>query len=213
MSEVKRPSGMYGALGRLNRELHLLRQRAHEPSMRDLEKDSDHAFSYATAHDIFSKNKLPNGKHLMKIVELLAGRVRGIDVDAELDRFDKLWAAAVAERDRPTRSIPSDEYEDAKTFYARIIQERLDDWMNRADLTTDQLLEKMDQRSSIVTPEISPHAMAEILDGERLPTRDEFRSLVYVLTLTPDERAESEELLTLAEKEHEAAVAGRSFEH
>ncbi|MCX5256827.1 hypothetical protein OOK27_22285 [Streptomyces canus] len=84
-----------GALQDLIRELHTLHQRAGYPSARDLRPTAGGAVSHTKIHHTFTKPALPSWGALDMVVEQLAIRARPrIDVEAEINRFKKLWDAA-----------------------------------------------------------------------------------------------------------------------
>lgn len=86
--------GATGALKRLNDELHLLHARAGWPSVRIMAKAC--GCGPNIVQRVFSTPVVPKLPILLDVVEYLAKECRKVDPDAECDRFDALWQAALA---------------------------------------------------------------------------------------------------------------------
>src|SRR3954447_15844497 len=86
-----------GPLQELIKELHTLHRLAGWPSVREMAKYQD--FTYATVHDVFTRvhERAPRPDVVIHVVGFLAARVRRMDVEEAIDRFDAMWRAA-AER-------------------------------------------------------------------------------------------------------------------
>ena len=106
MAQLPRPVLLPGNLRDLVSELHSLHARAGWPSTREMAQGQP--FSHATVHDLFTKTTAPPRLPiLLAIVDRLASAVRGADVEAIIDKFDRLWSAAVADPFTPP-TLPDD---------------------------------------------------------------------------------------------------------
>ena len=94
MPPLPMPDLRPGKLSDLVKDLHDLHRLASWPSVRDMAKGQ--TFSYATVHDLFTKprDRAPQAGVLLSVVEYLASRVRKLDVEQTVDRFDEKWRAA-----------------------------------------------------------------------------------------------------------------------
>jgi hypothetical protein len=83
-----------GNLQELVKELHELHRRAGWPSVREMAKGK--TFTYALVHDLFTRTskQAPRMDVTLQVVHFLACRVRKLDLDKTLDRFDALWQEA-----------------------------------------------------------------------------------------------------------------------
>ncbi|MFF3326432.1 caspase domain-containing protein [Streptomyces sp. NPDC002889] len=95
---LAKPALEEGALKDLNDALHDLLRKAGRPSTReiaaDLEGELDPPPSHTRVYDLFTKGRLPDWRLTMCVVEVLANRARGLDPQAEGDRFHHLWTVA-----------------------------------------------------------------------------------------------------------------------
>ncbi|WP_190039850.1 caspase family protein [Streptomyces fructofermentans] len=114
---LARPELPQGARKDLSDALHNLLRHAGRPSTRDIAaalKDLLHPPpSHTRVHDLFTHPRVPDWQLTMCVVQVLAGRARGLDESDECDRFDQLWALAdeelvldplATESDRPTQT-------------------------------------------------------------------------------------------------------------
>lgn len=96
----KRPTTPSGPLSELNRALHELHHRAGWPSSREIRRALDAKgvlISHTKVHDTLTKPALPTKGAVEMITEVLAEKVRGADVNAEIDRILGLWQEASLE--------------------------------------------------------------------------------------------------------------------
>lgn len=98
MPPLRRPSLPPGDLQKLNEALNDLHLAAGWPSVREMASALDKKFSYPVIHDVFSKatGRAPRLDVLLEVVEYLASRVRKLDVEETVDRFDAMWRKAAA---------------------------------------------------------------------------------------------------------------------
>lgn len=105
----KRPTLPPSPLGELNRALHELHHRAGWPSSRRIREaldDKGVSISHTKIHDTLAKPALPTKGAVEMITEVLAGMVRGADVDTEVDRLLDLWDTASLAPREPAPTTP-----------------------------------------------------------------------------------------------------------
>lgn len=101
----KRPDIPQSPLGELNWVLHELHHRAGWPSSREIRRaldDKGVPMSHTKVHDTLTKAALPTKGAVEMISEVLAEKIRGADVEAEVDRLLGLWQAASLDRHSPS---------------------------------------------------------------------------------------------------------------
>ncbi|GAB2521089.1 tetratricopeptide repeat protein [Nocardiopsis aegyptia] len=109
----KHPDLPPGPLSELNRALHELHHRAGWPSSREIRRALDAKgvpMSHTKVHDTLTKPVLPTKGAVEMITEVLAEKVRGADINTEIDRLLGLWQAAALDNSSPSPApVPPDE--------------------------------------------------------------------------------------------------------
>lgn len=104
MARLPVPVLQAGNLQSLMAELHDLHAKAGWPSTRDVARHLD--ISHTTVYELLTRSitSAPKLTVLLDVVEQLALLARRVDVEATLDKFDRLWRAA---HERPFSEQPA----------------------------------------------------------------------------------------------------------
>ncbi|MDH6139860.1 MULTISPECIES: hypothetical protein [Kitasatospora] len=184
---LKRPALVAGPLKVLNDALHELHLKAGKPSLTEMVRLVSVSRSRSGIHGAFSGDTLPRRDTVDALVGLLCQRARGLDVEAELNRFDHLWQAAAQSASNAESAAESGSRQVSESRPRRapvvpsvreveILAERL------TTLISEHAGLGIDDFANIV--QLSDVVTREYVSGDRIPPQSFLDSLLSVLRLT-----------------------------
>lgn len=171
MARWQIPEMPEGPLCDLNRELHALHKKAGHPSARNLYMAVNKVVSHTKIHNAFTKPFLPAWGVVDVVVEQLAIRARPrLKVEAEIDRFKRLWDRA-SEAERLDGSGPSSQPSSSSDLnYGEVPGTFLSGTVSRNDLIHQAIIDlhKAGKPTGVpeVAAELQRRGQLEICGGE-----------------------------------------------